>query len=516
MRRPYQCLVAIGPTPRKSTSSFHLLAACGPKLLLLSLDEGEIVSEWGSADAVAEVPEDDEDGGGERPKKKQKTAAQAKPANIIKLTISCDQQYVVAVTDDKFVRVFSLFDGNLCELSQRCMPKRPCALQVQPDNATIVCGDKFGDVYSLPLLPEAALEPGAEPAVATQTTPEVEGKQAFKPSATNLTVHTQRNRKSLEAQMAQKAFSAKKEPVKFERKVLLGHVSMLTDVVHATRSIDGTERGYIITADRDEHIRISRGPPQSHIIEGYCLGHKEFVSKLCIVPGTDLLVSGGGESELYVWDWAALTLKRTISLSDAALSIRVTGVNGLLQPDSNDSVRNPSNAKKEIAVSGLWMVPCRGQGDEKETALLVAVERMPGLYALPTSRLLPMHGKELGLTLLDLDHPPIDVACIGDSFVVTLDAREVGQDRLQAYKMRHVGGQTQAGRMECTQDEELEEKLRSINTYATTDIRAEAKALDDLLYGVANLRKRRGWVDTEKVGDDDPEGEAGVEDVAED
>ena len=53
MRRPYQCVVAIGPTPRNSTSSFHLLAACGPKLLLLTLDEGEIVSEWDSTDAVS-------------------------------------------------------------------------------------------------------------------------------------------------------------------------------------------------------------------------------------------------------------------------------------------------------------------------------------------------------------------------------------------------------------------------------------------------------------------------------
>ncbi|KAK0928499.1 tRNA (guanine-N(7)-)-methyltransferase non-catalytic subunit trm82 [Friedmanniomyces endolithicus] len=516
MRRPYQCVVAIGPTPRNSTSSFHLLAACGPKLLLLTLDEGEIVSEWDSTDAIAEIPEDDEDGGGERPKKKQKTAAQVKPANIIKITVSCDQQYVVAVTDDKCVRVFSLLDDELCELSQRCMPKRPCAIQVLPDNTTIVCGDKFGDVYSLPLLPEAAMEPGAEPGVATQTTPEVEGKQTFKPSATNLTVHTQRNRKSLEAQMAQKAFSAKKEPLKFERKVLLGHVSMLTDVVHATRNIDGRERGYMITADRDEHIRISRGPPQSHIIEGYCLGHKEFVSKLCIVPGTDLLVSGGGENELYVWDWAAFTLKRTISLSDAALSMRVTDVNELLQPDRKDSIRSPSSAKKDMAVSGLWIVPCRGQGDEKDMALLVAVECMPGLHVLPTSRLRKTGGIESDLTLLKLDHPPIDVACIGDSFVVTLDARGEGQDRIRAYKIRHAGGQMHAWRVECMRDEELEEKLRCINTYAATDTGAEAKALDGLLYGVANLRKRRGWVEPDKAGDDDPEGEARVEDLAED
>lgn len=54
----------------------------------------------------------------------------------------------------------------------------------------------------------------------------------------------------------------------FEHKLLLGHVSMLTDI--ALVVLNG--RNYIITADRDEHIRISRGIPQSHIIEGFCLG----------------------------------------------------------------------------------------------------------------------------------------------------------------------------------------------------------------------------------------------------
>jgi tRNA (guanine-N(7)-)-methyltransferase subunit TRM82 len=89
--------------------------------------------------------------GDERPKKKQKTIAKAAPAltNIIKLTVSNDQLHAVAVTEDKCVRVFSIqTDGGIVELSQRTMPKRPCALEVLPDNDTIICGDKFGDVYS--------------------------------------------------------------------------------------------------------------------------------------------------------------------------------------------------------------------------------------------------------------------------------------------------------------------------------------------------------------------------------
>ena len=94
----------------------------------------------------------DEDGSDERPKKKQKVANASPPAsNIIKLLVSHDHGHLVTVTDDKLIRVFSVKAGGvLDELSQRCMPKRPCAIQISPDNTTIICGDKFGDVYSLP------------------------------------------------------------------------------------------------------------------------------------------------------------------------------------------------------------------------------------------------------------------------------------------------------------------------------------------------------------------------------
>lgn len=52
--------------------------------------------------------------------------------------------------------------------------------------------------------------------------------------------------------------------------LVLGHTSLLTSFL---LSVD---EKYILTADRDEHIRVS-WYPQGYCIESYCLGHKKYV-----------------------------------------------------------------------------------------------------------------------------------------------------------------------------------------------------------------------------------------------
>ena len=230
------------------------------------------------------------------------------------------------------------------------MPKRPCAIAITPDETTILVGDKFGDVYALPLIEVAGDDKkGAK----TGSTSQNSSTKLFKPAATQLTVHSGKNRKALEAQLQVKEHVKTKEPLRFTHELLLGHVSMLTDLALA-RVEDGTgkRREYIITADRDEHIRVSRGHPQAHIIEGYCLGHKQLVTKLCL-PQSNLLVSAGGEDEIYVWDWLRGRLLNKIDIGTAVRKLQATQVTD----SAIDKDGEGDNADDgQIAVSGLWEV----------------------------------------------------------------------------------------------------------------------------------------------------------------
>lgn len=178
------------------------------------------------------------------------------------------------------------------------MPKRPCAVAITTDDKIIICADKFGDVYSLPLIPlqtDAPIEAISEKEDDTASTM----LKPFVSAASDLTIHTARNRKALQNQLRQNQKPSEKTEPKFEHKLLLGHVSMLTDLAVVVRK----SRSYIITADRDEHIRISRGIPQAHIIENYCLGHENFITRLCVpISYPNILLSGGGDDEIYVWD----------------------------------------------------------------------------------------------------------------------------------------------------------------------------------------------------------------------
>ena len=75
-----------------------------------------------------------------------------------------------------------------------------------------------------------------------------------------------------------------------------------------------THDKYVISADRDEKIRVSRYPDAFDIVS-YCLGHVQFVTQLHL-PATapHLLLSGGGDGLVIVWDYVAGRSVHTVDL----------------------------------------------------------------------------------------------------------------------------------------------------------------------------------------------------------
>ena len=78
--------------------------------------------------------------------------------------------------------------------------------------------------------------------------------------------------------------------------LLLGHLSQLLDLALSHAG------DLILTADRDEKIRVSRYP-NSYNILNFCLGHTEFVTCLCLVQDKDQVLSGSGDGTVRLWNY---------------------------------------------------------------------------------------------------------------------------------------------------------------------------------------------------------------------
>lgn len=311
------------------------------------------------------------------------------------------------------------------------MPKRPCAIDILPDDQTVIVGDKFGDVYSLPLLSKE------KRSYHETAKTEKKSERKYAPIATEKTVHSKANLKALEEQrkQAEKGTIVKaKEALEFDHDLLLGHVSMLTDLIAATCTTEGgVPRTFIITADRDEHIRVSRGPPQSYVTEGYCLDHSQFVSKLCCPMPTmsTVLVSASSDQELRFWDWSEQKCIKNMSMTEH--------VRGDKAGFDVGSTRREAGGGK-LVVSGLWAVSkpkvdvgfkllqTRSSANASQYVLLVAFEGIPVLFLIvvddsyKASRASVSNGTEDEMVRRwEMMGNVLDVAAFGDYIIVSVD-----------------------------------------------------------------------------------------------
>lgn len=260
MKHPFQIL-------RADKSGQHLFALVKNHLYVFELPLGKVLGLW--IDTVdqqtvqAQKFKERLERQGQQPSKKQKISRNGEPKvpkvptpgpgapviyNYIRtVSLSRDEKKVICTTDsDKAVAVLEINYENpncLQLLKRQVMPKRPCAISTCLDDKNIVIADKFGDVYSIEMTGSAVPEKELVP--------------------------------------------------------ILGHVSMLSEVLVAAHG----ESQFVLTGDRDEHIKISHYP-QSFVVKHWLFGHGEFVSTLHLCSfNSDILVSGGGDDYLAVWNW---------------------------------------------------------------------------------------------------------------------------------------------------------------------------------------------------------------------
>ncbi|KAI9796868.1 MAG: tRNA (guanine-N(7)-)-methyltransferase non-catalytic subunit trm82 [Piccolia ochrophora] len=577
MRRPFQCLLAYPSDDPQRESK--LLAAAGSHLYVLNSTNGKILSSWSTERGSAKLSQGTSilesepfDGGTSSkvastnqaetenlpPDKKRKlsittTDVERTPAvdsglradprstasevrkiysAIVQLAITKDKKSIVIASDhDKCIRVLAL-DGSheLQLLSERHMPKRPCAVVISHDDTVILSADKFGDVYALPLFSLPQGEGRVSPSL-NHTGPTSALRQ-LGPTANERTVHTLRNQQALKNQLMTVDRRPERERLRFEHQLIIGHVSLLTDLAIAPPFPKGASSGsYIITADRDEHIRVSRGISQAHIIESYCFGHTQFVSKICLLSwDSDLLVSGGGEDTIFLWKWVSGNVVQRFDLRSAlrvhfekrdstaasasplleaiaAESIRAIDESNEGAVEASQSTDRPTpspqekgNSQSPIAVSGLWdvgLISDAQDGIYRRGQVAVAVEGIPALIMLSVTS-----NGHIGLTqTLTLRGNPLDVAILAEEtlIIVSIDnvhkpgstcdlrAASVSDEvRLQVFAMTRSGHAIVWE--ERTEQTALAKKVNEGGGIDLPD--PDIPQLKELLYSAEKLRKR--------------------------
>ncbi|CAE7193695.1 unnamed protein product, partial [Rhizoctonia solani] len=277
-------------------------------------------------------------------------------------------QHLVTSGDDKRLRVWSIHD--LKELSCREIPKRANSLRLSQDGQTILVADKFGDIFSYPLVPP-------------ESTPQPQPTETPGSKCVAVAMHDNPH-----------------------GTLILGHASIVIDFVltHGEKQV--------ISADRDEHIRVSWFP-EGWDVDRYCQGHKKFVSALEIpLCAPSVLVSGGGDPELYVWEYkTGKNIARIPIWDSVAPFIKVKG--GRRKPEKPQGKRN----KKKAAEEDVEMTPESGEDvlvvskirqvrfGEEDVVVFSAVG-CSGVFYFKWPALLDFSGVEV--RSLDLANPVID------------------------------------------------------------------------------------------------------------
>ncbi|KAG0057356.1 tRNA (guanine-N(7)-)-methyltransferase non-catalytic subunit trm82 [Gryganskiella cystojenkinii] len=293
----------------------QVVLAYGEHIQVVDTKTGVIVS------STADLEEREAGGVQVEPLTNTPDVEKANKARVQQIAISPDGAFLATAADDKVMKIWDT-ESWKC-LGTRTLMRRSNALQFTKDGSHVVTADKFGDIYNMerdiPDVPEKA------PKTAEKTDGEAEGEG-----------------------------EGEGEDEDEGEQPILGHVSMATDLELTP------DNKYIITADRDEHIRVSQFP-KGHNIETYCLGHTSFVTEIRVLPGANYqyLISGAGDATIRVWDFMKGKKVQTFSVREA-----------LGMPPSD-----PNSEEDDVTVYSLAI-------NESKNHIVAVIEKEPKILIL--------------------------------------------------------------------------------------------------------------------------------------
>lgn len=248
------------------------------------------------------------------------------------IKLSPDKKYLAVACESKVVTIWCTQTWTLQYTHK--LVKRPMSIDVMPDSTILLVADKTGDVYHFPLKGDAS---------------SIE-KCDSGGSNDGETKNTDENKAE-------------------EPQTLLGHLSMLLDLAMTS------DRRYVITCDRDEKIRISHYP-NSYNIESFCLGHREFVTQIELLPGEEpLLLSCSGDGTIKLWNYL-----KGQCLSTADLHEHSTSLLHQFEEYCQERVTDSEDAKRFLpdypAIKNFAV--CNTQEDDCFVA--VVMDRVPAIF----------------------------------------------------------------------------------------------------------------------------------------
>ncbi|GAC94182.1 hypothetical protein PHSY_001753 [Pseudozyma hubeiensis SY62] len=287
-------------------------------------------------------------------------------------SFSHSDQFLALTGDDKVLRVWKLertADGGISgfefgkEIVVKLLPKRAAVLHwMPPGDSTpsgseeLICIDRFGDVRSFMInendvrtLPSANKAEGA----AADEQDEMDS------------------------------------PTDASMQILLGHVSMVTSLAFIPASKPRAPPAFIITGDRDEHIRISRWGPQrmAYVIDRYLQGSEAFVGALAVVSDEEAggklsLISSEGGRALRVWALAQPGVASTDTPSDDAC-VSINELSSALAPHvlARDREERKRESKALQASSKRNKAAKRKQNGDAQTAEQAEVKPLAAQYS---------------------------------------------------------------------------------------------------------------------------------------